>query len=286
MQRLQEPSRLGGAALNASLHYLALESSDPARLASFYGEAMGYRFEEKGSAYVGQAQERRLVFTEGRDKALAGIGYAVPDREELAKLRNRLAAADRTWTEGATAFFEEALTVADPDGNLVSFGVSRTDGSHGSRDLPARIQHAVVASRDPRAIVNFYTDVLGFVLSDNVIDDEGGVRTSFLRCSHEHHSFAVFKADENRLDHHCYETTDWNMIRDWCDRMAAAHIPIKWGPGRHGPGNNLFIFIHDPDGNWVELSAELEHIQPDRPAGAWAHEQRTLNSWGMGLLRS
>jgi len=36
---------------------------------------------------------------------------------------------------------------------------------------------------------------------------------------------------------------------------------VKWGPGRHGPGNNLFVFIHDLDGNWVEVSAELEHVR-------------------------
>ena len=61
---------------------------------------------------------------------------------------------------------------------------------------------------------------------------------------------------------------------------------MKWGPGRHGPGNNLFLFVHDPDGNWVELSAELEVVAPDRPTGTWPHEERTLNSWGSAPLRS
>lgn len=56
--------------------------------------------------------------------------------------------------------------------------------------------------------------------------------------------------------------------------------------GCDGPGQNLFMFIHDADGNWVELSAELEIVAEDRPVGAWTHERRTLNSWGQGLLRS
>jgi hypothetical protein len=68
--------------------------------------------------------------------------------------------------------------------------------------------------------------------------------------------------------------------------MAGERIPLKWGPGRHGPGNNLFFFIHDTDGNWVEISAELEVVKPDRAVGAWPHEERTLNRWGIGLLRS
>jgi hypothetical protein len=56
--------------------------------------------------------------------------------------------------------------------------------------------------------------------------------------------------------------------------------------GRHGPGNNLFLFFHDPDDNWIELSAEIEFCAIDRPIGTWPHEERTLNSWGSGLLRS
>ena len=68
--------------------------------------------------------------------------------------------------------------------------------------------------------------------------------------------------------------------------LAARRIFVKWGPGRHGPGNNLFLFFHDPDGNWVELSAELERVSEERPIGNWPHEERTLNSWGQGLLRS
>ncbi len=276
------------ACLTAALHHLGLQTSDPARLAQFYEEALGYRFEEKGSAYIGRGPDRRLILSEGPSKTLSYVGFALPDAPALNRLRGRLSAAGISRADEGTVLFEDAVTVADPDGNLIGFGIPRTDPKLVStaQDLPARLQHLVVASQNPGKIIDFYADVLGFTLSDNVVDDEGGLRTSFLRCSNDHHSFAVFKAAENRLDHHCYETTDWNSIRDWCDRMAAAHIPIQWGPGRHGPGNNLFVFIHDPDGNWLEISAELEQVAHDRPVGAWPHEQRTLNSWGQGLLRS
>jgi catechol 2,3-dioxygenase-like lactoylglutathione lyase family enzyme len=135
-------------------------------------------------------------------------------------------------------------------------------------------------------MAQFYERVLGFTLSDKVVDEEGAMRTAFLRSGVEHHTFAVFQASENRLDHHCYEAGDWGLIRDWADYMTGWGIPIQWGPGRHGPGNNLFIFVHDADGNWVELSAELERVSAGRPVGVWPHEQRTLNLWGQGLMRS
>ncbi len=86
------------------------------------------------------------------------------------------------------------------------------------------------------------------------------------------------------MDHHSYEAGDWSVIKEWCDRMGDRRIPIMWGPGRHGPGNNIFIFIEDPDGNWIEISAELEVIY-DRPVKEWKHEPRTLNSWGRAIMR-
>ena len=58
-----------------------------------------------------------------------------------------------------------------------------------------------------------------------------------------------------------------------------------WGPGRHGPGNNIFIFITDPDENWIEISAELEVIY-DRDTVDWPQHPRTLNKWGEAILRS
>jgi hypothetical protein len=61
---------------------------------------------------------------------------------------------------------------------------------------------------------------------------------------------------------------------------------VQWGPGRCGHGNNLFVFVHDCNGDWVEISAELEIVSHERPIGAWKHEQRTLNSWGSAPLRS
>jgi catechol 2,3-dioxygenase-like lactoylglutathione lyase family enzyme len=134
--------------------------------------------------------------------------------------------------------------------------------------------------------VAFYTDRIGFTVSDRVLDAEGALRSCFLRSDHEHHSLAIFKAPEDRLDHHCYEMHDWNDIKEKADSFAASGVRIQWGPGRHGPGNNLFIFVHDPDGNWVELSAELEVVAPDRPEQVWPHEERTLNLWGRAPLRS
>ena len=274
--------------LRASLHHLMLGSPEPAQLADFYIRALGYAAEPCGDVILARGADRRLGFTPGPARTLQEAGYALEDASEMDRLKFRLQAGGVSWEEDATAFFSEAVSVIDPDGARISFGLGTTEPAPSQDDAVriARLQHVVRASRQPERVARFITEALGFSLSDNVVDAEGGVRTAFMRCSREHHSFAVFKAAEDRLDHHCYEVADWNAVRDWCDHFSAERIPLQWGPGRHGPGNNLFVFVHDPDGNWVELSAELEIVDHERPVGVWPHEERTFNSWGQGLLRS
>ena len=276
--------------LKASLFELGVRSQDPAQLAEFYGAAMGYRFSDSDGWLVGTARDRRLSIAQGASRTLAYAAYAVPDAAELDALSRRLNGAGVDYATIDMAGFEKgALSFSDPDGNQFRFGVVSADATsleQGGEDLAARLQHVVFASTDVERMLGFFTNVVGFMLSDRVLDDDGSMRTFFVRCSHEHHSLAVFAAGENRLDHHCYEAVEWNLIRDWADRLAKQRIPLKWGPGRHGPGHNLFLFIHDVDGNWVEISAELEHVEADRPAGVWPHEEYTLNTWGVGLLRS
>ena len=277
--------------LQATLHELGLYSEDAPALAKFYGDALGYRFSSSSAGVSGRARDRRLEILPGASRTLAYAAYAVPNASEVKRLARRLAVAGVVTEHIDKPGFEPgAIAFEDPDGNQFMFGVvekaSVERPTDGVERRPARLQHVVFASQNVERLLNFFTGVVGFVLSDRVLDEAGGLRTAFVRCGTDHHSLAFFAASENRLDHHCYEAEEWNLIRDWADHFAAELMPVKWGPGRHGPGNNLFVFIHDPDGNWVEISAELEQAAPDRPAGDWPHEERTLNMWGVGLLRS
>ena len=151
--------------------------------------------------------------------------------------------------------------------------------------MPARLQH--MALRTPRLddMVSFY-ESLGFLVSDRVKDDAGALRAAFLRTDSEHHALALFGAPEARFDHLSCETRDTAAVIAWADRMASNRIPIHWGIGRHGPGNDVFFMVQDPDGNLIEISADIEVCDPSRPAGTWRHEQRTLNLWGTAIMRS
>ena len=195
----------------------------------------------------------------------------------------------------STIFEPDAVAVRDPDGWLSVFGLPRRDlpsqkavNTPSALKLSGRLQHVVVATNNLAPMMQFYENVLGYVASDYCaadIDDPATRKVAFYRSDPEHHSFAVFSASEVRSDHHAYEVDSWNDIRDWADHMSSLNIKLWWGPGRHGPGNNLFFMIRDPHGNQVEISAELENLPREMAARVWPLEERSLNLWGPGWIR-
>jgi catechol 2,3-dioxygenase len=183
-----------------------------------------------------------------------------------------------------------AVRVRDPDGRILCFTVREPNDSlakaDGDRVRPARLQHYALRTPFPQQLLDFYANALAFTVSDLVRDNDGELTAAFLRTDAEHHALAIFRAPQSRLDHFSCETRDWNSLRDWADHMAERAVKLVWGIGRHGPGNDTFFMVHDPDGNLVEISSDLEICSEDRPAGMWEHRMETLNRWGIAIMRS
>jgi catechol 2,3-dioxygenase-like lactoylglutathione lyase family enzyme len=257
------------------LHHLRRDSPNPERLARFYGELLGDRVEPLPDAsFLVAGRGRRLIVGKGAAGAVPYFALEVHDRGQLAAFQGE---------RFSSPFFEDdAVALTDPDGRRIVLGVPKNAAEE--RGLPGRLQHFVCATTRLGEMLEFYR-ALGMVESDRVLEGEA-LSAVFLRSDPEHHSFAAFRAPESRPDHHCYETNGWLDIRDWADRMAKLRVPLFWGPGRHGPGNNLFFMVEDPDGHKVEFSAELELMPKDMPPRIWPHEQRTLNLWGSAWMRS
>jgi len=270
----------------ARLHHLRRDSAQPERLARWYGELLGDRVEPLAEdAWLVQGHARRLIVGRGAPGAVPWIALAMRDAAHLAGYAAALGALGVAREPWRTPLFQDgAFAVADPDGRRIVFGLPLRVAGVQSK-LHGRLQHFVCASERVPEMLAFYRDKLGARESDRVLEGED-LAAVFLRSDPEHHSFATFRAPESRPDHHCYETAGWMDIRDWGDRMASLRIPLWWGPGRHGPGNNLFFMVEDPDGHKVEFSAELELMPEEMGYRSWPHEQRTLNLWGSAWMRS
>ena len=175
--------------------------------------------------------------------------------------------------------------VQDSDDHIFCFGVSNQQ-TLPNECLDGRLQRVVVPTANLQKMMKYYQDMLGFLPSGIVKTEEGPLTVAFYRSNPEHHSFAAFAPNEPGFDHFAFETPSWNRIRDWADHLSKMDIPIWWGLGHHGAGNNLFFMALDPDGNKIEISAELELMDWDHPLRYWPHNRRTLNLWGNAWMRS
>jgi catechol 2,3-dioxygenase-like lactoylglutathione lyase family enzyme len=143
---------------------------------------------------------------------------------------------------------------------------------------PRRLGHVVLGSTDQEASQRFFTEGLGFRVSDVV---KGAA--AFLRCSTDHHNLLVQRAPVAFLHHSSWQVDDVDDIGRGAMRMLAAD-PARhvWGLGRHHIGSNFFWYLKDPAGNFTEYYSDMDCIVDDQlwQPGVW-EGARGLFSWGL-----
>ena len=145
-------------------------------------------------------------------------------------------------------------------------------------DRPIQLSHVVLNSKDADAAERFATATLGFRLSD---------RTrfmNFVRCNRTHHCIAYARSEVASLHHIAFEMADIDGVMRGIGRMRDAGFPPVWGPGRHGPGNNVFGYFIGPHGGVIEYTAEVEEVGDDYKVGGpedWKWPQGRTDHWGV-----
>lgn len=150
------------------------------------------------------------------------------------------------------------------------------DGSAGTA-APRRLCHVGLNSARMERVVAFYTEVLGFRVSDWIEE-----RLVFLRCGRRHHVIVFTRADYASVNHIAYVMADVDDVMKGISGLRARGQEPAWGPGRHGPGNNIFCYYRDPAGYVNEYSSDLERIEDEathQPA-VWRRVPETLDLWG------
>lgn len=169
-----------------------------------------------------------------------------------------------------------------PDG--LPFEISSDVARAGARDLarwegvPVRISHIVLHSPDHHSLVKWFCDVLGFRVSDWLGDFMG-----FLRCNSAHHRIAVLPGPPC-LNHVAYDMLGIDDMMRGANRLRKRGTEIRWGPGRHTAGNNMFSYFVTPNGFAVEYTSELDEVdfETHQPV---VHEPapQVMDQWGIGV---
>ncbi len=270
---------------NAYLHHIALNTTRPLELAKFYEKALSIGRKPIRGGWVLSGARRKILILGNKKNSLRFASFACQDSQSFKSLkRNLMEKGIQTFQDDNSLFIYDNFYIFDCDGNKIYFGLSKNKKDKIS-NLYAPLQHITFTSTNLDNFVEFYVEKLGFKISDKVINKNGQLTTCFMRSNQEHHTVACFLSNKLGLDHYSFEAGTWEWIKNWCDHFSKQNIQLIWGPGRHGPGNNLFAFIEDLDGNKIEISAELEIVH-DRQIKKWPHEPKTLNLWGSAIMRS
>ncbi|MBC2876901.1 MULTISPECIES: VOC family protein [Streptomyces] len=283
--------------VSSLLHY-GLQVPDLGRGKDFYTD-FGLTVDERGSSLAVRCAERpvdRTLLTEGPEKRLHHVAFGVP-AGALPAMQRHLEGAGVRLEDAPSSGVEGGLWFRDPDGTLVAVleepslpaapagappmnlpgDYRRKDEARwpaaGAPARPRRLGHVLVFSPDPARTEAFYTRILGLGVSDRV----PGVVTFLNTGPGDHHVFGLVKSTHPGLHHSSWEVGSVDEMVIGARNLAERGSGLGWGLGRHTFGSNLFHYIRDPWGSWIEYFLDMDQITEnwrprdwqDVPSAVW-----------------
>ncbi|UFS59798.1 VOC family protein [Subtercola endophyticus] len=287
-----EEKDAAGTLRETSVSHIGFRVPDVAATEAFYSRILGLVRQADlpdGGVRLGWGFGHHVMDLLPGEQGLDHYGFEVRDQDGVAGITQRLSDAGYEVSQLDESFIDEAvgepigIHVLDPDGTAVHFhNAVRRQGENAADTgrRPIKFQHTTLGTTDLEPMINFFVNTVGFRLSDQLKDG----RFAWLRSDHDHHTLAIVVVGKGGdIDHYSYDLAEWEDFKAWCDRLSESGVEVTWGPGRHGPGNNLFVFFDDPAGNHIELSAEMEKFWDDRVTYVprrWTPAPTTVNLWG------
>lgn len=276
------------------LGHATLTTPDLDRQIAYYTEIVGLSLVDRTAERVVLATRQGLeaiALEPGAGNALSRLAFQVAPGSDLGALARALS-ADGISTErrrSITPGIDEAILFKDPKGTSVEifseYRFAKEDRSP-SGIAAIKLGHVAYRVPDVQAVVEFYTGVLGFRVSDWRDDT-----FAFLRCGPDHHTVNFVHDEVPQLHHIAFEVKDWAEIQRACEWLAKNDIRLVWGPGRHIIGHNIAIYHRNADKVRVELFCEMDQMK-DEALGYFDprpyHQDRPQRPkvWGPDTLRN
>ena len=222
-----------------------------------------------------------LMLAEGDELALDHVSFEAPDAAAIEQLAGALARdgveilSDRPEEPGVA----HSLRFRAPGGHVFEVYAEMEQAPahyNGPGVRPRKYGHTTLRALSVREMAEFAGRYLGFIESDRV-----GDQLRWMRCDADHHGLALFAGDPPGLHHHAWEVESWSYLELLGDRLLANGKRLLYGPGRHGPGLNLFSYHLDPAGVCIEYFADIEQVHDPANLGRdWPNTGETINQWG------
>lgn len=275
----------------AGLRSVALYVPDLAKAEEFYTKTWHLEVAHRGEGELflrGSGTDHHLLALherQGEAPQIRQVTLRARDRQALDAVREGVIRAGGKMLAEAHELTRNpaggiGIKFQDPHGRTfqVVHGDARREESVPVKDRPIRLTHVVLNSHAVDETQKFLTEAMGFRLADRT-----GIM-AFMNCDRDHHTIAIGISDNDALNHIAFLMPDFESVMRGGGRMRDAGFPIQWGPGRHGPGNNLFNYFIDPFGIVIEYTAEVEQIDEHYETHGpdfWKWPPGRVDQWGI-----
>lgn len=139
-----------------------------------------------------------------------------------------------------------------------------------------KIGHIALYVQDLERAARFYTQVLGFQISDVLAGNELPGGAVFIRLNADHHGIALFQASKEYrpgagLHHVAFEVSTLDELLRVRAQLQRHDVPVHF-EGRRRAGVQLAVEFQDPDGHNLEIYWGIDQIGSGgevRPPEQW-----------------
>ena len=139
-----------------------------------------------------------------------------------------------------------------------------------------KLGHVVLNCSDMDRSVRFYTEVLGFQISDVYSDDMVPGGMVFMRFNEDHHGVALVGSMKGpspnvELNHMAFEVATLDEVILARNYLTQCGVKIDF-EGRRRAGVQIAVEFRDPDGHRLEIYWGLDRVAADgyiRPPSEW-----------------
>jgi len=286
--------------LIAHLAHIEILTPRPQESLAFLRDVVGLEqsADERGSVFLrgwGEWSHHSLQLTEAAQPGLGHIGWraASPEALERAVANLEAAGAGEGWDDGGVGR-GRAFRYRGPGGHLheIFWELHRYEAPAELRSTypdrpqrfaprgiaPRQIDHVTVLTADTIGDARWYREQLGSRFMEWTVLDDADVPVFAMSSNNEKSHDLGLVIDQSgipgRLHHVSYWVDSLDQLHRAADLLLNAGTPIEFGPGRHGMGEQDYLYFREPGGVRLEINTGgYRNYVPDWEPTKWTPAQ-------------
>lgn len=274
------------------LGYVSVNSTDPEALARDTANIIGAREVGRQDGTILMSSNERhaefIIHKAGSDSLrITGLEAVSPEAVDEVKTRAQSIGLRILSTTPSLPCIGKSVTFATSEGHVYEVYTAmphdRALRFYGPGAHPKCLDHVNFTAADPAKWAEEMHASCGLLLSQRT----KGYEISWMRAGDgRHHTIAAVKSHSAGVHHISWEFNAFEDFKKLGDAMIVEDRRLVWGPGRHGAGDNIFLYFKTVGGFQFECIAEMEVIydvhmptrvvEPGENLSNW----KVVNQWG------